>query len=300
MTRPLPFVGAVRQTIWGWPAVLNLFLGGLGSLFYAATFVFDGSLSEQIHASELTVWRLIGPGLTVLGFLAVVTEAGRPSRAVFLLHHLYRSWMSREVLAGGLFIGSAFGYALLPLPALKWLAIATAVGLSLCQAIMLYDSMGVTIWNDRIVPLQCLTANMLAAAMVLLTFVSWSARVPLALAATSLSLMLLDGGAWLLLLRHQSTPEHRDARKPLLRTLPLMLVFGIGHLLPFLLLLSTLAISGIGYDRSVLVGSLVSMATLMVLTGGLAQKAGVVLGGNSLRPMRRGDNYFHFRGVEGG
>lgn len=301
MARSLPFVGAVRQTIWGWPAALNFFLGGMGSLLYAASFLFDGFLSGRLPDKELALWRLIGPGLTMLGFLAVTTEAGRPSRAVYLLHHLYRSWMSREVLAGGLFIGGAVGYALLPLPAFKWLAIAAAVGLAFCQAMMLYDSLGVTLWNACIVPVQCLSANLLAAAaLLLLAMVSWTAPLPPVLTVTTMALILVDGAAWYVLLRYRSTPDDHSARKPLLRTPSLLLVLGVGHLLPFLLLISALVISGIDDGHGVLMRSLISMVALMVLAGGLAQKAGVVLGGNSLRPMRRGDNYFHQRGADCG
>ncbi len=67
--------------------------------------------------------------------------------------------------------------------------------------------------------------------------------------------------------------------------------------MPFLLLLSASAISSTGDGLIFLMKPLTLMTALLVMAGGLAQKAGVVLGGNSLRPMRRGDNYFHQRGA---
>ncbi|WP_419658229.1 hypothetical protein Dvar_71630 [Desulfosarcina variabilis str. Montpellier] len=299
MARFFPFVGAVRHTIWGWPAVLNFFLGGMGSLFYAVSFLFDGSLSAHAPGNEWGFWRLIGPGLSALGFLAVVTEAGKPRHAVFLLQHLHRSWMSREVLAGGLFIGGAVGYALSSLPALKWLAIAAAVCLSVCQAMMLYDSKGVTLWSAAIVPLQCLSANLLAAAALLLGVALWTGTAQMVLMAATMVLILVDGGAWVVLLRHRPTTEHRNARIPLFKTSSFLIALGVGHLLPFLLLVAVLVINAIGDGQGVLMHSLIPMTVLMVLAGGLAQKADVVLDGNSLRPIQRGENFFHRYGAHG-
>ncbi len=289
MAASMQFVGAVRQTIWGWPAVLNLFLGGMGSLFYTGSHIWldaGSGLQGDPHAGI----RLIGPVLTIIGFMAVVTEAGRPSRAVFLLHHLYRSWMSREVLFGAVFIGAAFANALYPTAALKWVAISAAVMMAVCQAMMLYDGMGVTLWYAPIVPLQCLLANVGAAAALLLALISPFDALPLTLIGVLMAVLLLDGWAWYHLMRIRPTAADRAARQPLYRTAHLMLVLGIGHLVPLVLLFVLATVQLARQSQIAAAGPLVILLALFVLAGGIGQKAGVLLGGNSLRPMRRGGN----------
>jgi DMSO reductase anchor subunit len=263
----------------------------MGALFYAGSFLWLEIDLGQSGSDPHALLRLVGPVLTGIGFLAVVTEAGRPSRAIYLLHHLHRSWMSREVLCGGVFIATAFGHAVLPMAGFKWLAIGAAVLLAVCQAMMLYDGMGVTLWYAPIIPLQCLLANAAAASFLLLALFPRSAPQPASLLALAMVVLVADGWAWYRLLGHGRTIAARAARASLYRADLLFLIFGLGHLVPLLILISVALLQFALGEQVGLTGTLMITATVLTLAGGLGQKAGVVLGGNSLRPMRRSDNY---------
>jgi DMSO reductase anchor subunit len=263
----------------------------MGALFYAGSFLWLEVDPGQSGSDAYALLRLVGPVLAGIGFLAVVTEAGRPSRAIYLLHHLHRSWMSREVLCGGVFIAAAFGHAVLPIEGFRWLALGAAVLLAVCQAMMLYDGMGVTLWYAVIVPLQCLLANAAAASVLLLALFPRNAPLPASLLGTAMAALVADGWAWYLLLGQRPTIAAHAARASLYRADALWLVFGLGHLMPFLIL-AFVALLQIAFGAQLgLTGTLTILVALLTLAGGLGQKAGVVLGGNSLRPMRRGDNY---------
>src|SRR5262245_57845524 len=109
---PVELIPATPQRLWGAPAVANFALGGLGAGFYATAV-----LAARFEASttvSLAAW--LGPLLVFAGFAAVATEAGRPLRGARGLARVRTSWMSRELVLGGVFAAAALAEWVTPSP----------------------------------------------------------------------------------------------------------------------------------------------------------------------------------------
>jgi len=91
---------ANRQILWGWQAVVNFTLGGVGAGLYATAVLAAGF--ERTPAVALASW--LAPLLVLAGFAAVAGEAGRPLRGPRVLWKVRTSWMSRELWIGGAFV----------------------------------------------------------------------------------------------------------------------------------------------------------------------------------------------------
>ena len=84
----MELIRPAKQTAWGWPAAANFILGGMGASFYLL------SLWARIHGGAPAVsnhgeiFKIVGPGLTILGLALLGLEAGRPLRSRFLLKQL--------------------------------------------------------------------------------------------------------------------------------------------------------------------------------------------------------------------
>src|SRR3990172_2763707 len=100
MTPPVELIPARRQILWGWPAVVNFTLGGVGAGLYGTAVLAAGF--ERTAAVVLASW--LGLLLVLAGFAAVAGEAGRPLRGPRVLWKVRTSWMSRELWIGGAFV----------------------------------------------------------------------------------------------------------------------------------------------------------------------------------------------------
>ena len=138
-----------KERVWRWPAVANFLLGGTGAGFY---------LLSSVHqlwqaGSHPGAAGIVSPLLVSLGFLSLTLEAGRPLRGVYLLSNLRNSWMSIEVLSGGLFVFSALADRLLPGFILHAVAACAAMGLIVSHGFIFYRSRAMTAWNLPVMPL---------------------------------------------------------------------------------------------------------------------------------------------------
>src|ERR1700693_4417217 len=100
MTPPAELIPAQRQRLWGWQAVANFTLGGVGAGLYGTAVIVAGL--ERTAAVVLASW--LAPLLVLAGFAAVAGEAGRPLRGPRVLWKVRTSWMSRELWIGGVFV----------------------------------------------------------------------------------------------------------------------------------------------------------------------------------------------------
>jgi formate dehydrogenase iron-sulfur subunit len=108
-----------------WMLTLSQFSVGLGIAAALA-----GSRSLAIAAA------LVGLG----GMFASVTHLGRPGKAWRAFLGLRRSWLSREIVAFGLWMPSALAAAALPIPTLLWSAVATGLLAVFCSAMVYIDT----------------------------------------------------------------------------------------------------------------------------------------------------------------
>ena len=148
MTPPVELIPAQRQRLWGWQAVVNFTLGGVGAGLYGTAVVVAGF--ERGPSVVLASW--LAPLLVLAGFAAVAGEAGRPLRGPRVLWNVRTSWMSRELwigLAFVLLIAADFAF---PLRLHRAQALAAAVLLALAQGMILRRSRGIAAWDAPIMP----------------------------------------------------------------------------------------------------------------------------------------------------
>jgi DMSO reductase anchor subunit len=142
-------IPAMPQRLWGLPAVLNFVLGGLGAGFYAAAALAAGL--EAAPAVALAAW--LGPALVGAGFVAVATEAGRPLRGARVLVRVRTSWMSRELVLGGIFAVAALAEWVAPSSTQRLTAVLAALALAAAQGFIVRRARAVPAWDVPIVPL---------------------------------------------------------------------------------------------------------------------------------------------------
>ena len=148
MTPPVELIPAQRQRLWGWQAVVNFTLGGVGAGLYGTAVLAAGF--ERTAAVGLASW--LAPLLVLAGFAAVAGEAGRPLRGPRVLWKVRTSWMSRELWIGAAFVLLIAADIAFPLRLHRAQALAAAVLLALAQGMILRRSRGVAAWEAPIMP----------------------------------------------------------------------------------------------------------------------------------------------------
>ena len=280
----LELAPATRQRIWGWPAVVNLTLGGTGSAFYLLGTFFAFFSRPWPHDSQFIAYPLLAAVFVSGGFVTLAMEAGRPLRAYRLFRRLPGSWMSVESLAGMLFIVAAVASQWFPILFLRALAVAAALVLIVSQGMMLYKAVGVDVWHRRVIPALFVTSGLMSACGLLLLNVrqlSALDRLPILCLAL---LVLLNLAAWFFFLFGRSESDSNRGFQFLRHPAMLMLIAGLGHLLP-LLHLGSVFFSG-DSEPSTVAASLFRVGSgLMLLAGGVGQKIGIVLAAGYHRPI---------------
>src|SRR5574341_41926 len=145
---PVELIPAQRQRLWGWQAVVNFVLGGMGAGWYATAVLAAGF--ERPAAVVLASW--LAPLLVLGGFAAVAGEAGRPLRGPRVLWKVRTSWMSRELWIGGAFVLLIAADIAFPLRLHRAQALGAAVLLALAQGMILRRSRGIAAWDAPIMP----------------------------------------------------------------------------------------------------------------------------------------------------
>lgn len=272
-----------RQRIWEWPAVVNLTLGGTGAGMY---------LLDRLHAFLGIQWLqdslllnipLLAALLVGLGFLSLTLEAGKPLRGYRLFSRLLISWMSIESLAGVIFLVTAIASSWSSSVLLRGLAVVAAMVLIVSQGMMLSRAMGVAAWNRKLMPFLFITSGLTTACGLLSIFIpplSTGSRLPIVVVMFFAAMNLIT---WLVFL-NKGTSDSNRGLEFLRRPSILLLIGGIGHLLP-ILFFGVVFLLGNGESRGVMTSLLSASAGLMLLGGGVCQKIGVVIAAGYFRSM---------------
>jgi formate-dependent nitrite reductase membrane component NrfD len=186
MTPPVELIPAQRQRFWGWQAVVNFTLGGVGAGLYGTAVLAAGF--ERTAAVALASW--LAPLLVLAGFAAVAGEAGRPLRGPRVLWKVRTSWMSRELWIGGAFVLLIAADIAFPLRIHRAQALAAAVLLALAQGMILRHSRGITAWDAPIMPWLFLLSAAVSGAGAYMLLEVLAGR-PVASAVIEASLVLL-------------------------------------------------------------------------------------------------------------
>lgn len=240
-TDPVVLIPAMRQRVWGVPAVLNFALGGLGAGFYAAAALTAGLGSSA--AVALASW--LAPVLVGAGFVAVATEAGRPLRGPRVLARVRSSWMSRELVLGGAFAALALAEWVAPSAALRALAVAAGLAVAGAQGAILRRARAVIAWDVPVMPLVFIASALVSGAGLLLVMEPLlGIRGTYALRGT-LTLLPLAFVGWLMYLAWSPAPAFVRATRAL-RGRPGEAFGIVAYLVPWTTIALTLALPQLG------------------------------------------------------
>ncbi len=279
----MELIQPMKQKVWGWPAVTNFIFGGAAAGFYLLCLLMASLKNNIPGESQLDALKLLAPILSVMGFLALTAEAGRPLRGLYLFRNLHRSWMSRETLAGTIFVLAATVDCFYPHMTLRVLAAIAAMGLIISQGFMVYCARAVTAWNVPIMPLVFVTSGFVLGEGLILILASMG-KLTLGFGSIMIGLICvaLDLVVWLTYLFWQYDVAFRKATKILRNLGVLTFTVGICRLFPFLLLLLLVAVPGINMGVKFW-NYITALAGLSILIGGISQKFSIILGVNYLR-----------------
>lgn len=275
MPPPVELIPARRQILWGWPAVANFTLGGIGAGLYGTAVLAAGF--ERTAAVALCSW--LAPLLVLAGFVAVAGEAGRPLRGPRVLLKIRTSWMSRELWIGGAFVLLVAADIAFPFRLLRMQALAAAALLALAQGFILRRSRGVAAWDVPIMPwLFLLSAAVSGSGAYMLLEVLSGRGVALPVLTAAILLLLLALWATHSYVATPAGHAFREATAPLRDGFAGRLAAGLGGTLPLVALAVALAAPSIAAPAAALAG-------LAMLAGQAYVKTELIVTAGLLRPI---------------
>ena len=272
-----------RQRAWGWPAVVNLTLGGAGSgLYLIGTFVDFWGDKWSVEA-QLIPFQILALLFVCVGFLSVAIEAGRPMRAFRLVANLGGSWMSIESFSGAIFLFFGIGAQFFPHFFLDVMAALAALVFITSQGMMVFRAKALEAWNNWFIPVLFVTSGFVTASgLVLLNTRDyfWLTSFPMVfiLFITILNLFIWVAYLW-------CRGDHFKKAVSFLRhPVILLLIVGIGHLVPMFFLLAMHVFTGVE-NVTIMPVFFHIVSGMMLIIGGVGQKIGIVLAAGFLRPI---------------
>jgi anaerobic dimethyl sulfoxide reductase subunit C (anchor subunit) len=275
MTPPVELIPAQRQRLWGWQAVVNFTLGGIGAGLYGTAVLASGF--ERTAAVALYSW--LAPLLVLAGFAAVAGEAGRPLRGPRVLWKVRTSWMSRELWIGGAFVLLIAADIAFPLRLHRAQALGAAILLALAQGMILRRSRGIAAWDVPTMPWLFLLSAAVSGggAYMLLEVVAGRAVAPAVIVANLVLLVAALG----LDRAYVFTPAgqaFRDATASLRDGRASRIGVGVGTVIP-------LAALAVALASPAAAAPAVALAGLAMIAGQALFKAELILRAGLLRPI---------------
>ncbi len=232
--RNIEVIPALRQQAWGWPALANFILGGIGAGLYLVCFLTDFFQNGLLSISNNTTDRLLGPLTTILGFAALGLEAGRPFRALYLLRNMRSSSLSKETFLWACFIVTAILDWAVPHPVIRVIAITSAVAFIFSQGFVVYQIRAIRNWHQPVLPVFFMSSGLASGyGFALLIGAIQNFSRPLEMMAVGMTSIFANALIWIIYLflvcSGSGTGTADDlCHRPLLN----MLIVGIGHIIP--------------------------------------------------------------------
>ena len=272
---PRTMIPAEPQRLWGWPAVANFALGGLGAGWYVVAALAAG----LDRTPGVTVASWLAPALVATGLATVAGEAGRPRRGARVLARVGTSWMSRELWLGIVFVGLVAADLVSPQRLCRALAVAAAVLLPLTHGFILRRARGVTAWDVPLVPPALLLSALASGAGAYLVVETLAGRRPAGVVVGAVLMVVVASfTTWTRYLTWRRDEAHRQAVAPLREGLAQLAIEGGGHGAPLVLGLWALALPGAA-------APLLALAGALLVGGHVYAKARLVLAAGWLRPV---------------
>jgi hypothetical protein len=194
--------------------------------------------------------------------------------------------MSIEALSGAIFILSAIFSWLLPYLVFSAIASVSAIVFIVSQGLILYKARAVTAWNVSFIPVFFLTSGFaMGSGLILLLSTVSSLTSNNSLLSIALVCVAADLIVWFFYVHRSDNAAFLRVTKMLRHPFVFVLIEGIGHIIPMLLLLPV--VLGITAGSG-LQNFLVTVAGLLTLTVGIIQKISIVMGANYLRGISVG------------
>jgi hypothetical protein len=194
--------------------------------------------------------------------------------------------MSREVLLGLLFVGTAVLDAVFARDILAIFGGITASGFLLSQGMMVNRARAVAAWNIEIVPVHFISSGLCLGCGILLMGAA-AAGSPLApqVLLLVLGFLIFNSMIWFGYVHFFADARSGQASLVLRDLRSLLLTLGVGHLVPLGLiavLLGTFAAD----VRPVLLQGALGITAAAILAGGVWQKSAIILQAYRLREVR--------------
>lgn len=280
MARPMPatrrmMLPARPQTLWGWPAVINFALGGLGAGWYIVALLAAGL--ERSPGVAAASWA--APVLVLAGFAAVAGEAGRPLRGSRVLRRLWSSWMSRELLIGLAFVLLVSADLAFPLRLHRAQALVAATLLAVAQGCILRRARAIPAWDVPIMPALFLLSALLsgAGAYALVEAMAGRPMAPTVIGAV-LGLVVIGFLAWTRYLGGRREPAFVRAVATMRHSRAVLVIEAGGYGLPLLLGLVALAAPASA-------GPALGLGGVLLVAGQVYAKARLIRAAGQLRPI---------------
>lgn len=265
--------------MWGWPAVLNLTLGGTGAGFYLLSYtlaILNGGMSVDAG--------IVSAALIGFGFLSLSLEAGRPFRGGYLLNHVGRSWMSRETLAGATFFVGVILNLFYPHWIFRFLMAVSAIGLIVSHGFILYDALAVRAWSTILIPMLVITSAFVLGEGLMMLFVAFGIAVMnTGFLIMCLVFLLLDLMLWFAYLKLIRNDKGHIYQINFRRFGSLAISVGIGHILPIMIAIGLFLLPDWKSASGLSIFS--AVAGLTMIGGGFNQKSSIILGASYLREI---------------
>lgn len=275
----------MKQKAWGWPAAANFILGGMATGFYILCYLIEIIQENAFSVAQSAVCKLLPPVLICLAFLALTLEIGRPMRGHYLFYNLRSSWMSREALAGTVFVFSAVFDWFYPSLILRNLAVAAGLMFIVSQGFIVFNALAVTSWNIFLIPIFFSTSALVMGVGMMLLFAAINHMVPGSyLIAIGLGFVIIDFVVWLRYKRWHRDAIFREAAKVSRRSIIVIHTIGVAYLLQTTLLLLLLLMSIINVGVRFRPG-ITLFAGLAIVAGDVIQKIAVIIGAGYLRAV---------------
>jgi len=281
--KKIELLPAEQQEAWRWQAAVNFILVGAGTGFYLFSFLVTVFEDTPFAMSKPISYGLLAPILVTMGFLTLTTEAGRPSRGIYLFRNIRHAWLSRETFFFSVFVPIAILDLFIPNLVFRALSIASALALMSSQGSILYQIRAITTWNVLLVPVFFISSGLASGGGVFL-LIGGLTGSPLILSAiiTVMAALSANLAIWFLYLNWIPSITFRAAIERLRRPFAMITIVGLGHILP-LTLLTILVMFGKAESKwTIYVETVMGMA---VLFGVILQKKALVLRASNMKAI---------------
>jgi len=270
-----------RQTFWDWRAAMNWCFGGLSSGFVVVAWL--AALTGAMPMDDLRIVNVIGGAIMAVGLFFVWLKIGRRFRAWRAIARPHTSWMTRELYAVALFYLTVLIGLVAPHPLVFAATGVLALAFLVCQAKILHMAKGIPAWREPLVPWMIALTGLLEGAAAYLVYDlvyagdlgSGAHALLIALTLVLTAVTALVWGLYVDTAEEQGIPPL--ARAVLRRTMLNLLT--LGHGVPALLLIVAAVVGGFGLGDTTAqpLASLVFVAALLVVFGGLGWKYAMVV-----------------------